>query len=71
MDYKQRLTIVNTYFKYTGIYFVLAILIPVFVNLNGDETTFTSWMKFLFVLFLFMSLTMLINGFILRGVVMS
>jgi hypothetical protein len=28
-------------------------------------------MKFLFVLFLFMSLTMLINGFILRGVVMS
>ena len=50
MDFKQRSTIVNTYFKYTGIYFVLAILIPVFVNLNGDETSFISWMKFLFVL---------------------
>jgi len=71
MDFKQRSTIVNTYFKYTGIFLLLAMLIPIFVNLNGDETSFTSWMKFFFVSFLFMAFTMLINAFILRGVVMS
>ena len=70
MDYKQRTLIVNTYFKYTGIYFVLAILIPLFVNLNSEEeTTFISYSKFFIVLFIFMSITMLINGVILKGVV--
>jgi hypothetical protein len=70
MDYKQRTLIVNTYFKYAAIYFVLAIIIPVFVNLNSEEeSSFISYMKFFFVLFMFMAFTMLLNGIILKGVV--
>jgi hypothetical protein len=70
MNYQQKTLIVNTYFKYAAIYLVLAIILPLFFNLNSEsESSFISWMKFLFVLFIFLSITMFINGIILRGVV--
>jgi len=70
MNYQQKTLIVNTYFKYTAIYFVVAILIPVFVNLNSEEeSAVVKYGKLAFVVCMFMSFTMLINGIILRGVV--
>jgi hypothetical protein len=70
MNYQQKTLIVNTYFKYTAIYFVVAILIPVFINLNSEEeSTFVTYGKLAFVGCMFMSFTMLLNGVILRGVV--
>jgi hypothetical protein len=68
MNYQQKNLIVNTYFKYAAIYLVLAMVIPIFFDLKAEEpSSLTSYMQLFFVLFIFMSLTTFITGWVLRA----
>ena len=68
MNYQQKTQIINSYFKYAAIYLVLAMVIPIFFNLTSEEaSSFTSYIRLFFVLFIFMSITTFISGWLLRA----
>jgi hypothetical protein len=68
MNYQQKTQIINSYFKYSAIYLVLAMVIPIFFNLTSEEeSSLISYLRLFFVLFIFMSLTTFISGLIFRA----